>query len=68
MAARRPEAELPLFAEPERVNDPERALKRLAEECQACTRCTLYRNATQAVFGEGPPDAALMLVGEQPGD
>ncbi|TMK23660.1 MAG: uracil-DNA glycosylase, partial [Actinobacteria bacterium] len=27
-----------------------------------------YRGATQTVFGEGPPDAELMLVGEQPGD
>ena len=34
----------------------------------ACTRCPLYRNATQAVPGEGPTDAALMIVGEQPGD
>lgn len=33
-----------------------------------CTLCPLYRNATQTVFGEGPPDALIMLVGEQPGD
>ena len=33
-----------------------------------CTRCDLYKNATQTVFGEGPQDAAIMLVGEQPGD
>ncbi len=33
-----------------------------------CTACPLYRNATQTVFGEGPPDAPIMLVGEQPGD
>jgi uracil-DNA glycosylase len=33
-----------------------------------CTRCDLYKNATQTVFGEGPPEAAIMLVGEQPGD
>ena len=39
---------------------------RLAEA--ACTRCPLYRAATQAVPGEGPRHAALMLVGEQPGD
>ena len=38
----------------------------LAEE--ACTRCPLYRDATQAVPGEGPSRAAFMLVGEQPGD
>ena len=33
-----------------------------------CRRCELWRGATQAVPGEGPPRAALMLVGEQPGD
>ena len=33
-----------------------------------CTRCPLHRNATQAVLGAGPPDARLMIVGEQPGD
>jgi DNA polymerase len=37
----------------------------LARECRACD---LYRDATQVVFGEGPPDARLMLMGEQPGD
>ncbi len=67
MAARGPKADLPLFGE-ERINDPERALKALAAEAAACTRCDLYQNATQSVFGEGPADAALMLIGEQPGD
>ncbi len=33
-----------------------------------CRRCELWRNATQGVGGEGPGGAALMLVGEQPGD
>ena len=60
--------ELPLLAEAKRINDPERALKELAKEASTCTRCMLYKNATQTVFGEGPADAALMLVGEQPGD
>jgi DNA polymerase len=35
---------------------------------QDCRRCPLYANATQAVLGEGPLPAELMLVGEQPGD
>jgi DNA polymerase len=35
---------------------------------QACRRCDLWRRATQGVAGEGPARAALMLVGEQPGD
>jgi uracil-DNA glycosylase len=33
-----------------------------------CTRCDLYKRATQTVFGKGPAHARLMLVGEQPGD
>jgi uracil-DNA glycosylase family protein len=33
-----------------------------------CRRCELWRWATQGVAGEGPAQAALMLVGEQPGD
>jgi uracil-DNA glycosylase len=40
----------------------------LRDEAIGCTRCPLYRPATQTVFGEGPVDAALMFVGEQPGD
>jgi uracil-DNA glycosylase family protein len=40
----------------------------LAEDAAHCTRCHLYKWATQTVFGAGPPDARLMLVGEQPGD
>jgi uracil-DNA glycosylase family protein len=67
MAARGPEADLPLFRE-KRINDPARALEALAAEARACTRCQLYKNATQTVFGEGPADAGLMLIGEQPGD
>jgi DNA polymerase len=43
-------------------------LKDLAAGEQACRRCPLYRNATQAVPGEGPNGAPLMLVGEQPGN
>ncbi|MDQ4118134.1 MAG: UdgX family uracil-DNA binding protein [Actinomycetota bacterium] len=34
----------------------------------ACRGCDLYRDATQAVFGSGPPGARLLLAGEQPGD
>ena len=67
MAARWPDSELPLFAE-KRINDPSAALKLLAGEARGCTRCDLYKHATQTVFGEGPADAHMMLVGEQPGD
>jgi uracil-DNA glycosylase len=48
---------------------PERhSLKALREAVQDCHGCDLYRDATQAVFGEGPAKARLMLVGETPGD
>jgi DNA polymerase len=67
MAARSLEADLPLFRE-KRINDPERALASLRAQARDCTRCDLYKNATQTVFGEGPADASLMLIGEQPGD
>ncbi len=43
-------------------------LAKVAQEAKSCTRCPLYRNATQTVFGEGPVGAMLMVVGEQPGD
>lgn len=43
-------------------------LQAVARQAASCTRCPLYRNATRTVFGEGPASAALMLVGEQPGD
>ncbi len=44
------------------------ALGDLAALVQGCRRCDLWRDATQAVAGEGPAHARLMLVGEQPGD
>jgi DNA polymerase len=39
-----------------------------ADGVAACRRCGLWQAATQAVWGEGPTDARMMLVGEQPGD
>jgi DNA polymerase len=45
-----------------------RRLHQVAGEAAQCTRCELYRRATQTVFGEGPVPAVIMLVGEQPGD
>ncbi|MDG3443612.1 UdgX family uracil-DNA binding protein [Nitrospirillum amazonense] len=46
----------------------DRDLAGLAASAADCRRCDLYRDATQVVFGEGPVDARLVLVGEQPGD
>jgi uracil-DNA glycosylase len=48
---------------------PQRLSKRrLAEGIESCRGCELYAEATHGVPGEGPLDAHLMLVGEQPGD
>ena len=44
------------------------SLRKLREAEGECTRCPLYRDATQVVPGEGPTPAPLMLVGEQPGN
>jgi uracil-DNA glycosylase len=44
------------------------AWEELFKDARECTRCDLYKYATQTVFGEGPLDAAIMFVGEQPGD
>ncbi len=51
-----------------RSREPIKSLRQLAQAEGSCTRCPLYRDATQAVPGEGPSRAAFMLVGEQPGD
>lgn len=44
------------------------ALQALKKAEAGCTRCSLYLHATQVVPGEGPADAQVMFVGEQPGD
>jgi uracil-DNA glycosylase family protein len=44
------------------------SLKRLREAAKRCQDCPLWANATQTVFGAGDAHAAVMLVGEQPGD
>ena len=47
---------------------PFQTLGALAAATERCRSCPIGQFATQAVAGEGPPDARLMLVGEQPGD
>jgi uracil-DNA glycosylase family protein len=47
---------------------PIKSLKSLQEAEEQCTRCPLYKHATQVVPGEGPARARIMMVGEQPGD
>ena len=44
------------------------AWEALFKEARGCTRCDLYKYATQTVFGEGPLDAKIVFVGEKPGD
>ena len=44
------------------------AWRELKNEAADCTRCDLYKCATQTVFGEGPTNATIMFVGEQPGN
>ena len=68
----------PTFS-PERARSPNLAvpaikphadtpLRQAAIDINSCRRCALWQPATQPVFGEGPPDARVMFVGEQPGD
>lgn len=45
-----------------------RDLARLAQAARSCQGCHLYEHATQTVFGAGPRDAKLVMIGEQPGD
>ena len=47
---------------------PRLDLPAIAAALDGCRRCDLWRDATQGVPGEGPADARLMMVGEQPGD
>lgn len=45
-----------------------KTLPALRTAVQGCRGCTLYRHATQAVFGEGSAASRVMLIGEVPGD
>ena len=44
------------------------SIAELREIAKGCRRCPLWRDATQTVFGEGPENASVVFVGEQPGD
>ena len=47
---------------------PARGLATLRDASAGCRGCDLYQGADQVVFSAGPPDAAVVMVGEQPGD
>lgn len=53
---------------PSLPSDPAQALAKLRTAADRCRECPIGEYATQAVFGEGPVNATLMVVGEQPGD
>ncbi len=48
--------------------DKSARIEALRQEAAGCRACSLWRTATQTVFGEGPPEADIVFVGEQPGD
>ena len=50
------------------LDDDLTSLDAVARAVGQCTRCPLHCNATQAVAGEGPERARIMVIGEQPGD
>ena len=74
MATRKPAA--PKRATPRRRAVPpgsapipvDDSLDALRDAAAACTRCDLWKPATQTVFGAGPANARILVVGEQPGD
>ena len=61
MAAKKSQGALPFVPVGARI-------PQLRDAVQTCQGCDLYRNATQAVLGEGPSNARIVMVGEQPGD
>ncbi len=67
ISAPKPAASLPQRP-PTLEHLPDTPLRRAALEAAGCRACKLWEPATQTVFGEGPADARLMFVGEQPGD
>jgi uracil-DNA glycosylase family protein len=58
----------PTRTSPEDPAPPLKSISALADAAQGCRACPLFANATQAVFGEGPASARIVLVGEQPGN
>lgn len=57
----------PSRTSPDDPAPPASSLEELAQAAQSCQACPLFENATQAVFGEGPESAHIVLIGEQPG-
>ncbi len=68
LRARKIKDSLPVLPLAPELGEMPSSLSGARNEAARCTRCHLYQHATQAVFGEGPDDAEIMFVGEQPGD
>jgi uracil-DNA glycosylase len=65
MADKDPQLQLPLAKPVGEI--PEGSLTALRRKARDCHACDLWEHATQTVFGAGPADARIMLIGEQPG-
>ncbi|MGN6381526.1 MAG: UdgX family uracil-DNA binding protein [Dyella sp.] len=63
-----PQRRIPAPVKPAPALLPEGSLAQLREQARQCRACPLWQPATQTVFGEGPDDARIVVVGEQPGD
>jgi DNA polymerase len=63
-----PEGKPPPRGDAGRFIPPHPTLETLREAAERCTACDLHERGTQTVFGAGPADAQVLLVGEQPGD
>jgi DNA polymerase len=68
MASSRPSTDDVPTAPTESFMPARRSLPALKAAAEGCRGCRLYARATQTVFGEGSPNATIVLVGEQPGD
>jgi uracil-DNA glycosylase family protein len=64
-ATRSPTSRVPPGSSPVPVDD---SLDALRDAAAGCKRCDLWKPATQTVFGAGPDNARILIVGEQPGD
>jgi uracil-DNA glycosylase family protein len=61
-------SELDLFGPSQPTPAPSATLEDTKAAARHCRNCSLWERATQTVFGEGPPTAKVIFVGEQPGD
>lgn len=63
-----PRRRIPASALDVKLPEVDRSVAGLTRAAQACRRCELWQPATQVVFGRGPDNARVVIVGEQPGD